>query len=264
MRVEVSTSGAIATVTLNRPDKKNALTLEMFQALTEAGEALAGRADLRAVILTGAGQSFCAGLDLGAMQAIAGRLDEVRAELAAPLSGGANWYQRPCRVWQELKVPVIAAVEGHCLGAGMQLALAADFRLAAPSASFSIMEAKWGLVPDMGLSTNLPSLMRADQAKELMMTARTLGAEEAASLGLVTRLCDDPQAEARAFAAALTAKSPDAIAGAKRLVEETWNPKPETGLGLEAEIQAAIIGQPNQIEAVLSNLQKRTPKFSET
>lgn len=261
MVLDIQIADQIATVTLNRPDKKNALNLEMFEALTQAGETLAKDKDLRAVILTGAGDSFCAGLDLGLMQSFAARLDELRQELAAPLKGGANWFQRPCRVWQELEVPVIAAIKGHCLGAGMQLALAADFRFAAPTASFSIMEAKWGLIPDMGISTNLPALMRADQAKDLMMTARLLTAAEAAEYGLITRRCDEPKTAAREFALEISQKSPDAIGGIKRLVEQSWNRDPQATLKLEAEIQSRIIGGPNQIEAVVANIQKRNPKF---
>jgi len=261
MILNVETTDRIATVTLNRPDKKNALSLEMFEALTQAGEALAQDGDLRAVILTGAGDSFCAGLDLTAMQSLAPRLTEVRQQLVTPASGGANWFQRPCRVWQELDVPVIAAIEGHCLGGGLQLALAADFRFAAPNATFSIMEAKWGLIPDMGITTNLPALMRADQAKELMMTARVLNADQAGEYGLITRLCADPKAEALEFAHSLMQKSPDAISGIKRLVEQCWNGDPHSTLKLEAEIQAGIMGHPNQIEAVVANIQKRAPKF---
>lgn len=260
MTVEIDIDEGIATVTLNRPDKKNALSLEMFEALTQAGKTLAD-ADIRAVILTGAGDSFCAGLDLQAMQSFATKLDEVRAQLAGPVENGANWFQRPCRVWQELDVPVIAAIEGHCLGAGMQLALAADFRLAAPTARFSVMEAKWGLIPDMGITTNLPKLMRADQAKELMMTARVLDAPEAAEIGLVTRIVDDPLSAAISLARQLSQKSPDAIAGAKRLVEKAWNVEAGVGLKLEASLQQKIIGQPNQIEAVMANMQNRDPKF---
>ncbi len=261
MTVEISRAEGIATVTLNRPERKNALSLEMFEALTEAGEALSRDSAIRAVILTGAGDSFCAGLDLNAMQSLATGLDEIRVQLMTPVKNGANWFQRPCRVWQELNVPVIAAIEGHCLGAGLQLALAADFRFAAPSASFSVMEAKWGLIPDMGITTNLPKLMRADQAKELMMTARILQAPQAAELGLVTRLADDPCAAATALARELQQKSPQAIAGAKSLVEKTWAAEVPEALKLEADLQKNILGQPNQIEAVMANMQKRAPKF---
>jgi len=261
--VEVRVVDGVAEVRLNRPARKNALNLQMFDALAEAGEALKTQAGLRAVILHGAGGDFCAGLDLEVMQSLAGRLDEMRERLLNPAQGErANWFQKPCYVWQELGVPVIAAIEGVCLGGGMQLALAADFRIARADARLSIMEAKWGLIPDMGISQTLPKLLRADQAKELMMTARMLSGEAALDLGLITRLMDDPIAQARQFARELALKSPDALRGVKRLVDRTWALPEGDGLAVEAALQAPILGAPNQIEAVMANLQKRAPKFS--
>ena len=250
----------IAIVTLNRPEKKNAMSLEMFEALTEMGESL-NRPGIRAVVLTGAGDSFCAGIDLNAMQSFLPKIEEIRTELVTPLKDGANWFQRPTRVWQALPVPVIAAIEGVCFGAGLQLALAADFRIAAPSARLSIMEAKWGLIPDMGLTTTLPKLMRADLAKELMMTARIMEADEAQSHGLFTRISDQPLTDALALASDLLGKSPDALSGIKALVETAWSGAAEDTLAVEGQLQSKIIGQPNQIEAVVSAMQKRDPVF---
>ena len=253
----------VALVQLNRPARKNALSLEMFDALAAAGTRLKAAEGLRAVILSGAAGDFCAGLDLSVMQAMAGRIDEMRARLLNPAEGDvANWFQKPCYVWQELQVPVIAAIDGVCLGGGMQLALAADFRIAAPDARLSIMEAKWGLIPDMGLTQNLPKLMPADHAKELMMTARMLSGVEAEALGLVTRIAEKPMETALELAAQIKARSPESVNGIKRLVDESWTMPPGDGLALEANIQAPIIGSPNQIEAVVANMQKRTPKFS--
>lgn len=227
-----------------------------------AGERLKTEPGLRVVILSGAGGDFCSGLDLEVMQSQFGKLDELRARLLNPPEGEvANWFQKPCYVWQELPVPVIAAVEGVCLGGGMQLALAADFRLCHPEARLSVMEAKWGLIPDMGITQTLPKLMSADRAKELMMTARMVTGREAETLGLVTRLADDPMADARALAQALCARSPDAVNGIKTLAERAWTMPPGEGLGVEARLQAPIIGSPNQIEAVMANMQKRSPVF---
>ena len=252
----------VAHVILNRPDKKNAMSLEMFAALPETAAKLAGSGPLRAVILRGAGGDFCAGLDLGVMQALAGRLDEVRAEMLDPGAGEiANFYQRPVTCWQDLRAPVIAAIDGVCFGAGMQLALAADFRIAAPGARFSIMEARWGLIPDMGITQSLPKLLRTDQAKELIMTARVLDAAEALAFGLITRVAEDPFGAARDLAEELSARSPDAVQAAKRLVDRGWHLQADKALKFEAELQAAIIGRPNQIEAVMANLQKRAPDF---
>lgn len=260
--LEVTVADGVAEVQLTRPARKNALSLELFEALAETGEKLKAEAGLRAVILSGAGGDFCAGLDLEVMQSLARRLDEMRQRLLNPAKGEvANWFQKPCYVWQELQVPVIAAIEGVCLGGGMQLALAADFRICHPQARLAIMEAKWGLIPDMGITQNLPKLLRADAAKDLMMTARMLSADEALGYGLVTRLADDPMAAARELAQTLKSRSPDAVNAIKALVDQTWTMAPGEGLAVEAALQAPIIGAPNQIEAVMANLQKRAPKF---
>lgn len=260
--VLIDLAGGVATVTLNRPEKKNALSMEMFTAIAEAGEGLKAVAGLRAVILTGAGGDFCAGLDFAAMGQLATDLDAIRARLATPLPGGkANWFQKPSTVWAELPVPVIAAIQGVCLGGGLQIALGADIRLARPDARLSIMESRWGLIPDMGITQSLPRLMRADHAKRLMMTAEMVTGERAAALGLVTELAEDPMADARALAAGIAARSPDAVAGIKRLVDSTWTLPEGEGLAVEAALQAPIIGAPNQVEAVAANMQKRPPRF---
>lgn len=253
----------VAAVCLNRPEKMNAWNMEMFDALAAATDRLAGETGLRAVILRGAGGCFSSGLDLSVMQGFARDLEELKREIASPAKGErANRFQKPVVAWQSLNVPVIAAIEGVAFGAGMQLALAADFRIAAPDARFSIMEAKWGLIPDMGISQSLPRLMRADQAKELIMTARVMGAEEALTLGLITRIAEDPVAAARGMAAELARKSPDALEAAKRLVEEGWTLPPGEGLALEARLQAGIIGGANQIEAVMAEMAGRAPVFA--
>ncbi|SMX32125.1 enoyl-CoA hydratase-related protein [Octadecabacter ascidiaceicola] len=199
--------GPIAEVRINRPEKKNAVTLGMLAELVSAGEALKGQ------------------------------------------------------VWQQLGVPVIAAIEGVCFGAGLQIALGADFRIAAPDASLSIMEAKWGLIPDMGISLSLPKLMPVDRAKALIMTGRVLSGGEALGEGLVTRVEADPLAEARVFAEELCGKSPDAIRAGKALSDAIWGGVEAEGLKVEAELQAQLMGAPNQIETVMARMQKRAPKY---
>jgi len=258
MIVTTEIEARIATVTLNRPEKKNAWTLEMFEALYDACTSLSG---VRAVILTGAGGAFSAGLDLGVMAGMAGKLDEVKASMKETGADGSNFYQRPVTCWAQLPVPVIAAIEGVCFGAGLQLALGADLRIAAPDARISIMEAKWGLIPDMGITQSLPKLVRADQAKLMMMSAGQMSGREALAAGLVTEVADDPLARAQDLAETLAKKSPDALAGAKRLAEEAWGGGAEA-LKLEADLQAALMGSPNQMEAVMSNMQKRPAKFA--
>lgn len=252
----------VARVTLNRPEKKNALSLEMLSALTETAETLQSHDDIRAVVIHGAGGAFSAGIDLTDLMGLAPRLDEIKEQMRNPPEGeAANLFQKPITVWAGLPVPVIAAIDGVCFGAGMQLALGADFRICAPDARLSIMEAKWGLIPDMGITQSLPRLMRADQAKELVMTGRVLDAPEAALLGLVTRVSENPLEAALTMAGDLAAKSPDAIRAGKQLVDAAWSADPAM-LALEAELQAQIMGAPNQMEAVMGQMQKRAPRFT--
>lgn len=260
-RVTVTITDHVAEVTLNRPDKLNAFDQGMFDAVSEAGERLAGMDDLRAVVLNGAGRGFCAGIDTSLMMSFAGRLDALRDEINTPLPGKrANHFQHPCTVWADLPVPVIAAIHGVCFGAGMQLALGADLRISAPDAKLSIMEMRWGLIPDMGLTKLLPGVMRADQALDLILSAEQIDGTTAQSMGLVTRLADDPLADARALARTIAGRSPEAVRGAKALVRAAW-PGDDEALALEARLQAEIIGSPNQIEAVMAGMQKRAPSF---
>jgi enoyl-CoA hydratase/carnithine racemase len=251
----------IATVTLNRPDKKNAMSFDMMAELAETGRTLRETKGLRVVILTGSNQCFCSGIDLTDLMSAVPKMDELRAEILNPPEGEAsNRFQAPITVWSTLNAPVIAALEGVVFGAGAQLALGADFRIAAHDVKFAIMEAKWGLIPDMGLSQSLPKLMPADQAMELIMTGRVLDAAEAHSLGLITRLSDDPMAAALDLAETLKTKSPDALAASKKLVNGTWGCG-EAGLKMEAQLQCEIIGRANQMDMVMATMGKREPKF---
>lgn len=261
-RVTIEIDGGIAEVTLNRPDKLNAFDAAMFAAVSAAGERLRDEPGLRAIILSGAGRGFCAGIDTALLMEFAGNIEGLRAEIQTPPPGqAANRFQHPCTIWADLPVPVIAALHGVAYGAGLQLALGADLRIAAPSTQLSIMETRWGLIPDMGLTKRLPALMRADQALDLILTARVIDAPEAAALGLVTRLADEPLHAAREAARAIAARSPDAVRGAKALVRAAW-PGGDAHLALEARLQAAIIGAPNQIEAVMAGMQKRAARFT--
>lgn len=254
--------GPVADVILNRPEKKNAFNAAMFDGMTSAAAQLQAEPNLRAVVMYGAGDCFCAGLDVSMFMEFAKDLEALKVEILNPRDcDSANRFQAPVVCWQALPVPVIAAITGVCFGAGMQLALAADFRISAPDAKFSIMESKWGLVPDMGITQSLPKLLPADQAKDLIMTARIVKAVEALELGLITRIADDPVQAAHEMADALASRSPDAIRAAKRLVENGWGASNAGGLEMEAKLQANIVGGPNQIEAVMANMQKRAPKF---
>ena len=201
-RVSISIDNGIADIRLNRPDKLNALDQAMFQGIVEAGEGLKADPAVRAVVLSGEGKGFCAGLDFGSFQAMAG--SEAPARAAAPPdeslgaigdTGGRITHlgQQTAWVWQELAVPVIAAVHGVALGGGLQIALGADIRIVAPDARLSVLEARWGLIPDMTGTVFLPQLVSLDVAKELTFSGRMVSGEEAVTLGLATRVADDPR-----------------------------------------------------------------------
>src|SRR3954470_10278668 len=255
-RVTIEVSDHVALVTLNRPEKHNALDGAMFEGIVEAAEQVARLPEVRAVVLHGAGPSFCSGLDVSAF----GSLDAI---LDRPEGQRANVAQRTCTAWIDVPAPVIAAVHGNCFGGGLQIALCADIRFAAPDARLSVMEGKWGLVPDMGITSTLPRLVRIDVAKELTYSARVLSGTEAAELGLVTHVADDPLAAARELAAKIAGRSPDAVRAAKRLYDTIWNAPVEEGLLLETELQRNLIGSPNQMAAVTAGMTKQAPEFAD-
>ncbi len=245
-RVAVTVDGHVAFVALTRPDRHNALDPPMLDAIIAAAEGLRTRSGVRAVVLHGTGRSFCSGLDFPAVAA-AGGLEAFGAVLDEP---PPNRFQRVAYDWIELPVPVIAAVHGHCLGGGLQLALAADIRIAAPDARLSVMEGRWGLIPDMAITRTLPRLVGIDVAKELAFTARTVSGEQAHRLGLVTHLAEDPLAAASALAAEIATRSPDAVHRAKRLFDAGWTGSAGETLALEADLQRELIGTPNQLAAM--------------
>jgi enoyl-CoA hydratase/carnithine racemase len=259
-RVRIEVADHVATVSLVRSDKHNALDRAMFEAIIGAAERLAGEPGLRAVILHGEGPSFCSGIDLASLISTDAGIDAIVAPLR---DEPPNWFQRTAYEWLRLPVPVIAAVHGNCLGGGLQIALAADVRIAAPDARLSVMEVKWGLIPDMSITRTLPRLVGIDVAKELTYTGRVVSGVEAHQLGLVTRLADDPLACARELAAEIANKSPDAVRGAKRLFNASWTGLADETLALEAEIQQSLIGSPNQLAAVAAGLQKQPAEFTD-
>lgn len=245
---------------LARPERHNALDVEMFDALIGTAERLAGEPGLRAVVLHGDGPSFCSGLDIGAIMAAGGGLDGLVDRVRGQVP---NWFQRAAHAWLELPVPVIAAIHGACFGGGLQIALATDIRVAAPDARLSVMEIRWGLIPDMSITRTLPRLVRSDIARELTYTGRVLDGEEAHRLGLVTRLAEEPLGAALSLAAEIAERSPDAVRAAKRLYEQAWTGERGATLALEAELQLGLVGSPNQLEAVAAGLAKREPRFAD-
>jgi enoyl-CoA hydratase/carnithine racemase len=258
-RVKVTVESGVADVRLARPEKLNGLDPAMFSALVETGTRLAEDRSVRAVVLSGEGRAFCAGLDFKAFFGAdrAGGPPDLLRRATAP----ANFAQSAAWVWSVLPVPVIAAVHGVAFGGGLQIALAADLRVVAPDAQLSVMEIKWGLIPDMTGSQTLRDLVRLDVAKELTFTGRIVSGEEAVRIGLATRLADDPHAAALESAREIASKSPDAIRAGKELFREAWREPLADGLAREERLQRGLMGKPNQLEAVQANFEKRAPRF---
>ncbi|HET8978413.1 MAG TPA: crotonase/enoyl-CoA hydratase family protein [Solirubrobacteraceae bacterium] len=257
-RVEIRIADHVAVVTLTRPDKHNALDVPMFEQIIAAGQQVANTPGVRAVVLHGDGPSFCSGLDVVSIMSAGNGLDGLVARVRGEVP---NWFQQAAHVWLEVPVPVIAAVHGNCFGGGLQIALAADIRIAAPDARLSVMEIKWGLIPDMSITRTLPRLVAIDVAKELTFTGRVFDAGEGERLGVITRLAEDPLAAAHALAAEIAGRSPDAIRSAKRLYDESWTGTGPQTLALEAELQLALVGSPNQLAAVTAGFTKEPADF---
>ncbi|MDH3211846.1 MAG: crotonase/enoyl-CoA hydratase family protein [Myxococcales bacterium] len=262
-RVTVSIQAGVADARLNRADKLNALDLHMFEALIETGRSLATDPSVRAVVLSGEGRAFCAGLDVSSFPALAERGAGGPKLLERSDDSPATFAQRAAWVWAELPVPVIAALHGATFGGGLQIALAADIRFVMPDARLSVLEIKWGLVPDMTGTQTLRRLVRLDVAKELTYTGRIVSGSEAVELGLATRVSEAPREAALELAREIAAKSPDAIRAGKQLLDASGLVSLEDGLALEAKLQRSLIGQPNQAEAVRANLEKRPPTFQD-
>ena len=257
-RVTIEVAGGIADVALNRPDKLNALDRDMFTALSEASTALAKRDDVRVVVLSGSGRAFCAGLDLASIgrRPSFGLLDE-RAY------GIANVFQNAAWGWRSLPVPVIAAIHGVAFGGGLQIALGADIRIVAPDAKLAVMEARWGLVPDMAGIALLRGLVRDDVARELTYTARQFSGAEAAELGLATHLADDPHDAAMALAAQIAARSPRAVRSAKRLFGLSQDADADALLLAESREQEQLLAGPDLPETIAAQAEKRAPRFAD-
>jgi enoyl-CoA hydratase/carnithine racemase len=256
-RVLTEIDGPIAYVTLNRPDKLNGVDLDMIDELIAAATTLRRNRDIRAVVLQGNGRSFCAGLDFGA--AFKDKKRVARYFFAGPRA--VNRFQRVNQVWRELPVPVIAVVQGHCYGAGLQLAACADFRFTTPDATWSILEAKWGLVPDMAGTVPFSELLPADVAMRLAMTGEQLSGERAVELGLATEASADPLQAARALVDQICERSPDAVAATKRLVYGTRRGSLRGVYRLERQLQARMFKARNTTIARKAGAAKEQPQF---
>jgi len=266
-RVTVAIDRGVADVRLNRPDKLNALDTGMFVALVDAGARLAADPSIRAVVLSGEGRAFSAGLDFAGFMAMAGS-DGAGAGSGLAVIGATDGRithpaQQAAHCWTEVPVPVIAAIWGHCLGGGLQIALGADLRIVHPGATLSVLEIRWGLSPDMTGTATLPRLVGPDVAKELTWTGRSVSGDEAARLGLATRTSDTPLEDALALAREIAGKSPHAVRGIKRLVDQSGRVPLAQQYADEREVIGSLIGTPNQVEAVAAYFEKRDPSFAD-
>lgn len=256
--VSCTVEDGIAHVRLDRPDKLNALTLDTLDDLVRTARWLRHDKTLRAVVLSGEGDAFCAGLDFASVMRSPAAI--VGALLPVPWRG-TNRFQEACWAWRRLPVPVIAAVHGHCYGGGLQIALAADFRFATPDSRWSVLEGRWGLIPDMSGVRSLSELVGIDVAKKLTMTAEIVSGKEAAELGLVTGLDSDPVAAALSLAEELRSKSPDAVAAAKRLFDGARTASARRTFARERVEQVVLLALRNTRIARESAFAKITPTF---
>jgi enoyl-CoA hydratase/carnithine racemase len=267
-RVSISLEDGVADVRLIRADKRNALDGPMFLGLAQAGDWLKSAPGVRVAVLSGEGSSFCAGLDFGSFQQMAGGAGDA-ADQAADSPGSmtagriTHLGQQVAWVWQEVPVPVIAAVHGHALGGGIQICLGADIRIVHPDTQMSVRETHWGLVPDMTGTLVLSRLVRPDVAKELTFTARLFDGREALEMGLATKLADDPRAVALALARDIAERSPDAVRGAKELFNRLFTAGAAEQFAAERRVIGSLIGKKNQVEAVMANFEKRPAVFED-
>lgn len=241
------TEDGIAEVKLNRPDKLNALDMPMFKALTQTIKKIKKDKSIRVVIVSGEGQDFCSGLDI---KSVLKHPSSALKLLFKWLPGNANLAQKVTANWRSLQVPVIMAIHGRCWGGGMQIALGGDFRIATQDASFSIMESRWGLIPDMAGNTGLTRLMAIDQAMKLAMTAETFNGEQALDYNLLTELSDNPTEKAKELAKQLIRRSPDVLAAIKKLYQNNWVNDQRSMLAKESWYQVRILSGKNQKIAV--------------
>jgi len=263
-RVTVTITDAVADVRLARPEKRNALDGAMFAGLVTAGERLKSEPGVRAVVLSGEGPDFCAGLDFEWFRAMRdGERRSTQLDLPAGRGPARAAGQRAAYVWAEIPVPVIAAVSGNALGGGLQIALGADIRIVAPDARLSVLEIRWGLVPDMTGTQLLPELVGRDVAKDLTFSGRVVRGEEAVALGLATRVDPDPRRSALELARSIAERNPHAIRAAKRLLDLAGRVDLETGFAAEQQEIGALIGSPNQAEAVAAEFERRPPRFTD-
>ncbi len=262
--VTISIQDHVADVRFNRPDKYNSLSFDMISAMAKTIKRLSQESTVRAVVISGEGKGFCSGIDVGNFTNPQPN-DEIKVTSLEDRYEGriTNIFQYIAIGYKQLPMPVIAAIHGVAYGGGCQIALGADIRLATPDAKLSIMEMKWGLVPDMSASQTVRDVLSIDVAKELIFTGKIISGEEAAKINLVTRTCENPHQEAMELAKEIASKSPHAVRAAKKLLNEVWHGDEAKGLLRESQLEMTLIGSPNQFEAIMSNFEKRPPNFKD-
>jgi enoyl-CoA hydratase/carnithine racemase len=252
-RVLLSVKDKIAYVSLNRPEKHNGLDMQMFKDLIATAKTIRKDTSIRAVILHGNGPSFCSGLDFSAMSKTPTMIPKFFIKWPW---GKDNTFQRVAHIWRDLPIPVIAAIHGNCFGGGMQIILGCDYRIATPDSTMSILEMKWGLIPDMSGMVTLSRLTRVDIAQELTMTGRFFSGTQGAEYGLISKISDDPMVDAQALAHDIAQKSPDAVAATKYLFKKTWKKDTRGALLWERITQLRLLGRKNQRIAMKNGLSK--------
>lgn len=254
-RLLLDVADGIAHLRLNRPEKMNAFDGAQFEALANRIDEVSSRRDIRCVVLSGEGRAFSVGVDLEALGASGLR------DLMPRTHGISNVFQHCAWGLRRLPVPVIAAAHGFAFGAGFQVMLGADIRVAAPDMECAMMEIRWGIAPDMGGIALLRDLVRSDVAREIVFTGKRMKAQEAAALGLVTHVAADPIAKAMEIARGIAASSPDAVRAGKRLL----NLPPETDVATilleESQEQVALMASDNHREALQAGVEKRPPVY---
>lgn len=256
-RIELIIQDQVAHVTMKRAEKLNALDLAMMKGLKKAAQIIKKDKNIRAVLLSGDGSSFCAGLDFSSVMSKPWKV------IVALFKYGkqTNLFQEVAWCWRNMPVPVIALTKGNCFGGGMQIALGADFRFSTADCRFSVMEGKWGLIPDMTASVTLRELVGIDVAKELTMTARIISAQEAKNYGLITRICENPEQEALELIEEIKLRSPDSVALTKELFHRTWNAKTRWAFAIETWLQVKLLLGKNQKIAMQANFKKINAKY---
>ena len=262
-RITVTIENGVADMRLSRPEKMNSLDRGMWDAMIETAERLDADRAVRVIVLSGEGKAFCAGLDMSEFQSMLEGGGDQPLPIAPRTHGDANKMQYAMLAWRRHRVPVIVAAHGVAVGGGLQLMASADISYVHPETKMSVLEAKWGLIPDIGATNMAPFRIREDIVRELTYTARMFSGVEAQGYGFATHVSETPLEDAMKLAREIAGRSPDAVQRAKKLINAMQAKTPSEMLQLESDLQSEIIGKPNQIEAIMAGLEKRAGNFKD-